>query len=400
MGKDLRTRPLIDVLTVYGPESLAGLRSEWNDLADRCPCHYLSQNWRWAADAWMVVAAPSGHELRILALREGDCLVALWPLVICRRAGFRIVRQLGSESSEYTSPLCEIGPRQHEYVARLWHAAHSLGDVLVLCHVRSDNPLADLLGRHPFRSFPEKPISAPWIARADYGQWADYLATLSTSRLSGLRRKRRRLAEVGHLDVKLHPGPVSEALIDSLLAHKKAWMSRHGLSCEWLERSAYRAFLLALVSGADSRDGLQLFSLSVNGTPIAFQLNAVEVRRVEFLIGAFDGRWARYSPGQILMMECIRWSFERGLDYDFRIGDEPYKSTWARRDTPTFDCKVGLSHRGTAALWLMRFYRKVQRRLRALAGRLRLPSLRATRGTAAGAVAPGRRHGDLTGMEI
>jgi CelD/BcsL family acetyltransferase involved in cellulose biosynthesis len=189
------------------------------------------------------------------------------------------------------------------------------------------------------------------------------------------------LAELGDLDVELHQGPVSEALIDSLLAHKKAWMSRHGLSSSWLGRSEYRAFLLALVSDADSRDGLRLFSLSVNGTPIAFQLNAVDGRRVEFLIGAFDEQWARYSPGHILMLECIRWSFERGLDYDFRIGDEPYKSIWARRDTPTFDCKVGLKCRGIAAVWLLRLYRKAQR-LRAAAGRLQLPSPPAARGTA------------------
>jgi CelD/BcsL family acetyltransferase involved in cellulose biosynthesis len=249
--------------------------------------------------------------------------------------------------------------------------------VLFLYHVRSDDPFADLPRRRPFRCLMEKVRNAPWIARADYGEWADYLATVSTSRLSGLRRKRRRLAELGDLDVELHQGPVSEALIDSLLAHKKAWMFRHGLSNGWLGRSGYRAFLLALTSGADSRDGLRLFSLRMNGTPIAFQLNAVDVRRVEFLIGAFDEQWARYSPGQILMLECIRWSFERGLDYDFRIGDEAYKSTWARRHTPTFDCKVALSCRGTAAVWLLRLYRQV-RRLRALWH------------------VPGPRRGDLT----
>lgn len=348
------------MLTIHGPESLPGLRREWNDLVDRCPSHYLSQNWRWATDAWMAVGGPSGHELQILALREGGRLVALWPLVIYRRAGLRIVRQLGSGGSEYTSPLCEIGPRRVEYMARLWHAAHSLGDVLFLYHVRSDDPFADLPRRHPVRCLTEKVRSAPWIARADYGQWADYLATVSTSRLSGLRRKRRRLAELGDLDVALHQGPVSEALIDSLLAYKKAWMSGHGLSNGWLGRREYRAFLLALTSGVDGRDGLRLFSLSVNGTPVAFQLNAVDARRVEFLIGAFDGQWARYSPGQILMLECIRWAFEQGLDYDFRIGDEPYKWTWARRDTPTFDCKVGLSYVGTAAVWLLRLYRQAQ----------------------------------------
>src|SRR6185312_743327 len=88
--------PSLAMLTILGPTSLPDLRKAWNELADRCPGHYLSQTWQWAAAAWKTVAAPCGHDLRILILREGERLVALWPLVTYRSAGLRIVRELSS----------------------------------------------------------------------------------------------------------------------------------------------------------------------------------------------------------------------------------------------------------------------------------------------------------------
>jgi CelD/BcsL family acetyltransferase involved in cellulose biosynthesis len=289
-----------------------------------------------------------------LTLREGERLVAIWPLVIYRRGGLRIVQELGSESSEYTSPLSEPGPQRSERMATLWQAATALGDLFVAGQVRGSDPFAEFLQRHRFRCFKDNQISAPWIAFKDYKGWTEYLETVSGYRLKGLRRMNRRLAEQGEVVFRVEPSPISDTLIERVLELKSAWMERRGVSNDWLERPEYRAFLAALTSNAESRDGLSLFSLQLNGTPIAFQLSAVDRKRVEFLIGTFDAQWARFSPGELLMRECLRWACERGLDFDFRIGAEAYKFAWARRNTLCFDWKVGLNARGLAAVWLLR----------------------------------------------
>lgn len=266
-------------LAVLGPDSLPGLREAWNELADHCPGHYLSQTWRWATAAWKTVAAPNGHELRILTLREGDRLVAVWPLVVHRRAGLRIVRALSSESSEYTSPLSEAGAQRRARVFQLFRAAEALGDVLVLKHLRADDPLADVVRRQSLRCFRSNLLRAPWIARTDYGAWADYLSTVRGSHLASLHRKRRKLVRKGKLGFERHQAP-GDALIESLLAHKASWMVRRGLTNAWLGRPQYRAFLMALSSGGENRDGLTLFSLELDGRPIALQLKAVVSRAV------------------------------------------------------------------------------------------------------------------------
>ena len=42
-----------------------------------------------------------------------------------------------------------------------------------------------------------------------------------------------------------------------------------------------------------------------------------------------SGEWARYSPGRLLLEHLLESSFEQGLrEFDFTIGDEPYKSAF------------------------------------------------------------------------
>ncbi len=310
-----------DSVTVFGSTDLPNLRDAWDQLADRCPGRYLSQGWRWRAASWYTVAAPRGRTLRILALRSADRLVAIWPLVTYRTRRLAIVRPLGPESSEYDAPLVEPGPDALERTARIFRAAARFGDLMFLPHVRQDEAFGQFIRSHRFHAYEDDVLDTPWLARDDYPHWPDYLASVSPSRLAGLRRKRRRLEEQAALSFAVERAPIPADEIARLLADKQRWMAERGLSNAWLETPEYRAFLTALTSGTDSRDGLTLFALRLAGRTIAAQLNAVDARRVEFLIGAFDAEWSRYSPGELLMQECLRWAFEHGLDFDFRIGD-------------------------------------------------------------------------------
>lgn len=361
-------------VTVVGPADLVGLRKDWDSLADRCPGGYLSQSWRWAAAAWHTVAEPRGHKLHIVVLRNEGRLVAVLPLVSFRTRNLQVVRPLGSESSEYSSPLVEPGPNASDCMARIFKEAARFGDILSLPHVRRDEAFAEFVSRYRFRAHEDNLLSTPWLDRRDYREWPEYLASLSTSHLAGLRRKHRRLGEQGSLSFDVERSPIPEAEIDMVLSLKQRWMDRNQVDNPWIATPEYRAFLLAVTSGSVDRDGLTLFTLRLDGRLVAVQLNAVDAKRVEFLIGAFDEQWGRYSPGEILMQACLCWAFENGLDFDFRIGSEPYKFNWARRDTITSDWRVALSARGFAAVTVRKLHRKAQRlRMRLGLGRFFRP---------------------------
>jgi CelD/BcsL family acetyltransferase involved in cellulose biosynthesis len=340
---------------------LALLRKEWEELASRCPGHRLAQRHRWSAVAWRTVAEPRGRRLHILTLRSAGKLVGVWPLVSYLDNGLRLVRQLGAESSEYTEPLVEPGPRHDEWLEGLWNAARPLGDLLLMTHVRSDRPFARLPRRHPLRCFVDNELNAPQVLRAAYSDWQAYLATVTTSHKSDLRRKRRRLSEIGEITFRREETSVDPATIDAILGHKQAWISHRSLRNDWLAQPDYRDFLCAMTADPCDRDSLSLFVLRVGETPVAFQINAVDDCRVEGLVGAQDPAWRRYSTGDLLMQECLHWAFQHHRDVDFRIGGESYKATWARQDCLTFNCLVGLSQRGMAVVWLRKISTPVKR---------------------------------------
>ena len=341
-------------------------------MAARCPGHRLSQRHHWSAVAWRTVAEPRGRSLHILTLRSGGRLVGVWPLISYLDKGLRLVRQLGAESSEYTEPLVEPGPHHGEWLEKLWSAARPLGDLLFMTHVRSDRPFAALPGQHRLCCFVDNELNAPQVLRAAYPDWQTYLATVTTSHQSDLRRKRRRLSEIGEITFRREEATVDLAMIDAILAHKQAWISRRCLHNDWLVQPDYRDFLRAMTSDPHQRDGLSLFVLRVGDTPVAFQINAVDDRRIEGLIGSQDPGWRRYSTGDLLMQECLHWAFQHDKDVDFRIGGESYKATWARQDCLTFNCLVGLSWRGMAVIWL----RKVAKPVKNLRFRLGLGRFR------------------------
>jgi CelD/BcsL family acetyltransferase involved in cellulose biosynthesis len=164
----------------------------------------------------------------------------------------------------------------------------------------------------------------------------------------------------------------SAALIDWLLGHKKRWLDHQGLRSDWIGRADYRDFLVALASHADAK--VMLFALKLDGVPIAAQLATIDPARFEAHIGVYDPQWSFYAPGQILTEHCLGWAFERGLDFDLRVGEEPYKRDWAPRSCDTTTWYIATAWRGlpiAARRRAVLLSRQLRTRLRRLARRRR-----------------------------
>jgi CelD/BcsL family acetyltransferase involved in cellulose biosynthesis len=316
-----------DFRTLRSADELDALAPDWNELTARCPTSYISQTHRWAAAAWRHVAAPRGRALHCLTLRSQGRLVAVWPLVVERRGALTVVRPLGPEASEYCSPLVEPGTEEGVRTKRLWREAARLGDLALLPYVRSDSALTGLLGRAGWWRAPDLGAPAPFLARGGYADFAAYQKTQPASLRQNLRRVRRRLAEKGSFTLGAEDPAQTGPVIDWLLDSKKRWLESEGLGSDWIGRRDYRDFLVALAKPAESP--LVLFALKVEGTPIAAKLATVDRTRLESHIDVYDPQWSFCAPGKLVNEHCVAWAFERGLDFDLRVGDEPYKREWA-----------------------------------------------------------------------
>jgi CelD/BcsL family acetyltransferase involved in cellulose biosynthesis len=337
-------------------EELAALAPEWEQLAGRCPGYHLSQTHPWAETAWRVVAQPAGRTLHCLALRDDDGrLVAVWPMVARRDGGTTVVRPLGFEGSEYSQPLVEPGDRRAARIEQLLQAAGRLGDAIELIHVPAGSALADVLAKRRQVAVAHDVLSASFIARADHADWKAFTATFSSKFRYALRRAAKRLAESGPVEI----GPVAAAdvpaLVDWSLARKKAWLDQAGLRNDWIGRRSYRDFLVAMLGRDDPVGRMLLFAIRVAGQPVAANLVTVDRTRAEGYFTVFDPEWSIASPGSVLTEHVLAWTFERGLDLDFRIGDEAYKDRWTTRPAQVATWRIATGLRGVPEVLRLRY---------------------------------------------
>lgn len=343
------------------------LREEWHDLLSRCPEHHFSQTFDWAVVGWKHVGAPRGRALHVLAIHDGNELRGVWPLCSYREKATRIVRPLGAEASEYTIPLLDPDLDSSAWTQRLCQTASALGDLLLLPYVPDESPLADALSRTGLLRTTDFPAPAFCIDRRTYPDWAAYRKALKAKDRRELERCRRRLAETGVVEL----GPASAAagpfLVNWILEGKQLWLEEQGMASEWIGQADYRDFLADFArSTAPDAPGVRLFSLKVNGRVIAADLAIVDGTRVGALVGFYDKEWRSFAPGQLLTEHCIRWAFDRGLDYDLRIGDDSYKRNWECRPYTTNTWYVATGMRGLGIVLERQFtvgYGKLRTRL-------------------------------------
>jgi CelD/BcsL family acetyltransferase involved in cellulose biosynthesis len=320
------------------PAAMFALQREWQELCARSTGHYLGQTFDWARISWETVARPRGRRLLCLVARRDGRVGLIWPLVTRQGWTGSVARPLDSETSEYGMALVEDCADAERRVAAAWKVLRdNCGcDRLELENVRSDSVLGRVLSdpAAPRAGFPQFVTSqdAPWVSWDGIDSWDSYLRRLDGAQRRQLGRKSKRLAEVGEICFE----PVTDAaerdtLLDWMLAHKRAWLQKSRLHNGWFFSREYRAFLTASMSAFAPSGRRIIFALKLNGRAIAAQLSSVDHARVEWFIGAFDPEYGKYSPGQLLHERCLRWAFERGLDYDFRIGSEPAKFFWSNR---------------------------------------------------------------------
>jgi CelD/BcsL family acetyltransferase involved in cellulose biosynthesis len=372
---------ILQVLT--SANDLPALAEEWNDLALRCTGYFLSQTFLWAEAAWETIARPRGRTLNCLVLRFEGRLVAVWPLVICLEHGLRVLRPLGFDVHEYCAPLVEPGEEAERRTALLWEAAARSADLAVLPHVRADSLLAGILDKGRHWSVRHAVDPAPYVARAEYPDWNTYYAMVSSQLRRHIRRRRRQLAEQGEVVLARESAAGCPVLIDWMLDRKKNWIARSHLANDWIDHADYRAFLMTLAAREDATGGVAVFTLRLNGAPIAAALVGVNRSRIEGYVTTYDPEWDFYSPGNILNEHMLQWAFERGLDFDFRNGDQPYKYKWAKRSCPTVTWQIATGKRGIPSVACLS--------ARLLAGRLR-------RKAALGRFVPSRWRGRLKAL--
>ncbi|HYP40174.1 MAG TPA: GNAT family N-acetyltransferase [Chloroflexia bacterium] len=165
--------------------------------------------------------------------------------------------------------------------------------------------------------------------------YAEFQAQLSSKFRANLRRRRKKLEEMGRVTVERVTGgmELDGKLEEGYALEQSGWKGRGGTAIA--QDHATWGFYTELARTASYGDHLALYFLRLDGKPVAFHYGLEYGRRYYLLKPAYDEAYRECSPGQLLMDEVLRDCVARGFDeFDFLGPDMTWKRDWTGHVRP------------------------------------------------------------------
>lgn len=320
VSPETRRVPVLQVVRYDSFGDLRSLREEWEALAVRTSVD-LFCTFDWCEVWWKHFG--QGRRLRFYAVRDGETLVAVFPLFWEKMRWFplslRVLRLIGADHGITTAGfiidrkyLNAAGAALAEELARDadWDLVH-LGE-LPGYHSYYERFAASLRRvdwhvEHEADVYPHMVISLQ-------GSFEDFLQGLSASERSNIRRRERRVRD-GHsvqVDVAV-AGEVPEFFEKFVEQHQSQWAGtgKLGHFGDWPGAFAFHQEMAVRQAGLGR---LLLMCLKLDDEAIGYHYNYIFNGRAHLLLSSRtgDAKWDAISPGRLLNCSLIRSAIDAG----------------------------------------------------------------------------------------
>ncbi|HYH19469.1 MAG TPA: GNAT family N-acetyltransferase [Azospirillum sp.] len=297
----------------------------------------------------------------------GGAPLMLVPLMVRRTHGLSVLEFIDFGLADYNAPLIRADfarqlagggfpPLWRQLIAAIGGVDAVTVDKIPETIGPVPNPFMQLGPRHDGDSFQV----------VGQGSFADYLTTRSPSLVSNSKVKRRRLARLGHVDLRVaRTAEEIDRVVATVIAQKSRRYEMTGRS-DLMRQDARRRFYETIARREADGGLVHLSALCLDGDIVAAHLGLAFRERFYWVVPTFDDRLARCSPGRLLMLDLMEWAFGAGFaEFDFTCGNDPYKHDWANRISPLHTLKEGLTPAGRLTLAGLGLARQAKTTLRA-----------------------------------
>ena len=316
-------------------DELVSIRAQWDRLWAETGAEYFL-SFPSVYECWNRIYRPQGAALRCAVICDNHRLLGVLPMVLRRPRLWKIAGTCGPGSAEGCDMLIEQSAESHAIACALLTQFCVLArpDFVDFQFVKLGCALEIAI-----QGIPSARILETWDTNIPYASlkaekdWTSYSRSLSKSYQADCARCSRRLNEQGRVTFEVVRG-MHTPLIDWLFVHKREWSERTDKRGEWVFSRYYQEFVNALFA-SDPR--FLVFALRLDEIPIAVKLMAINTNSASLILIAYDEKYKRFSPGNILDESMMRHVFESyrsadgsHLDITFGPGMERFKLHWSR----------------------------------------------------------------------
>lgn len=297
--------------------SVDGLEPEWERLVARTGMHpFMRPGW---LSAWH--EAFGVGPLEIFVARRGGELVGVLPL---QRGRGALVSLSNWHTPEF-EPVCVDDAVARELVAAATLRASRRVDIGFLPRSGSGQRLVGEEVQTRARCLVRTIERSPYVQLE--GDWESYDAALPGKRRADLRRRRRRLDDIGEVTMAREEEDLERLLAEGFEVEASGWKGQRQTAIA--AQPVVRRFYERIARWAAEEGLLALWFLRIDGRPAAFAFCLADARAHYVLKIGFDNEFSRHAPGLVLTREMIRSAFQAGLSsYEFLGAEDKYKLIW------------------------------------------------------------------------
>lgn len=357
-ARSVADAPLWIVETLTSPQELRALEREWRDLEARIDdplTYFQSYDWCKTWSKQFAAAQPGPNckvrSMQVFAVRKEGKLAAVLPFAVYRKWGtVDVARLLGAPFCEYGNVLLDREEFRREKLPVLWREITERlnADVVAVDDFPERSPLVELIGKD--RILPSAACYSSLIDLSKFTDWEDYTASLSKSARRNRKKRYNKLAKAGNLQFSVCSGgsPSFKALFDKAQELKVAWLQQAGLRDSTLSCPNFSKFISALPGDTLQPDGAMAAGLFLDDVPLAIEIGFCNGPHYFSYLGAFDPRYADYSPGKVQIEEMLKWALDNGIThYDLLGNPSQYKADWSNHTLDLFSYRAGLRPLGS-----------------------------------------------------
>jgi CelD/BcsL family acetyltransferase involved in cellulose biosynthesis len=333
--------------TISGEDAFARLAREWDHLVRAMPRPSPVLLHCWLLEWWRHYG--DGGTLAVHVARRDGKLVGALPLCVRSQHGLRVLSFLGGDQSHLADLLVdpdENGAIGSALTRNLTDGEYDYADLFGL---PADSRLREALGPSSLRLIERS--EAPVLEfEGDYETF--YRERMSAKKRNQHRRRRRQLADAGHVEVSVARTrqEVSEAIEDAFRLHALRWDGRPDGS--QFGTPTGMQFHRAAVRALADLDVARIVTLKLDGRAIAFHYFFMLEGRMYVHRIAFDPALGRFSPGMINTLDTLEIATSEGARrIEFLGGADRYKLEFTDRFEPLHEgFGLAASVRGSAAV--------------------------------------------------